>query len=255
MAGKPLSHEINNLERLNGSNYETWNMKITHVLIYEKMDHVLEPRPVIGDDATLAEIKAAEKWAEDDKRARSMILLKMEDHLMKVFNKHTTTKSVMEAVRVKYDVKTETHTQLLTHKYNSCRMTEGEDVVDHVNKMLVLTQDLADAGSEVSNNYQVSTIINSLPPSWAMAQTALRFLGDNLTIDKLPQQLQYYQQCMMTKSMGELHITQSNPTPPEFDQVETLAHQHRFRPNANQFRPNNNQNKFKGKGKMKSRNF
>ncbi|XP_043716249.1 uncharacterized protein LOC122664480 [Telopea speciosissima] len=187
MAGKPVAQEINHLEKLNGSNYDTWNMNINHILIYEKLDRVLESKPVVGDNSTIVEIKAAEKWSEDDKRARSMILLKMEDHVMKVFNKHKSTKAVLEAVKAKYDVKTETHTQLLTQRYNSCRMGEGEDVVNHINKMLVMAQELDDAGSNVSNNYQVSTIINSLPPSWAMAQTALRFLGENLTLEQLPQ--------------------------------------------------------------------
>ncbi|KAF3793762.1 hypothetical protein EJ110_NYTH01899 [Nymphaea thermarum] len=46
--------------------------------------------------------------------------------------------------------------ELLQEQYNSYRMKESDDVMDHVNKMLVMAKDLAMMGSVISDNMQIS---------------------------------------------------------------------------------------------------
>ena len=41
-------------------------------------------------------------------------------------------------------------------------MSESDNVVDHCNKMLVMTKDLAATGSELSENMQIAEFFNSL---------------------------------------------------------------------------------------------
>lgn len=41
-------------------------------------------------------------------------------------------------------------------------MSESDNVVDRCNKMLVMTMDLAAAGSELSGNMQIAEIMNSI---------------------------------------------------------------------------------------------
>ena len=86
----------------------------------------------------------------------------MQNYFIKIFEKYTTTKEMMEALAQKYDTTFDTHIQFLLEQYNSCKMKEGDSVIDHVNKMLVMAQDLAEAGNIISERMQISTILNSL---------------------------------------------------------------------------------------------
>ncbi|KAF3788080.1 Retrovirus-related Pol polyprotein from transposon TNT 1-94 [Nymphaea thermarum] len=96
-------------------------------------------------------------------------------------------------------------------RYNSYRMKELDSVMNHVNKMLVMAKDLVVVGNVISDNMQISTILNSLPPSWDVAVTVLSLQFDNLTLEKLPIQLALQQQRLARRKNAELMTVQKKP--------------------------------------------
>lgn len=76
----------------------------------------------------------------------------MEDDLANVFDYYQTTMKVFEAISTKYDMKTATYIQVLVQQYNSCKMKESDNVVDHVNKMMVMAKDLVMISNVISES-------------------------------------------------------------------------------------------------------
>ena len=76
----------------------------------------------------------------------------MEDNLIKVFETFESAKKLWDALKEKYDAISDVNVQLLLHKYNTCKMSEGDNVIDHCNKMLVMPKYLEVAGNELSKN-------------------------------------------------------------------------------------------------------
>lgn len=248
MANSTVNAEIAHIERLNGSNCDIWVEKITHALIVHRLDYVLEKaKPVIIDRSSDVDKKLAEKWESDNKVARSTILMLMDDNLMKIFKEHQTAKLLLEAIKEKYDIKSHTHVQLMLQRYNHSYMKEGVDVVEHVNQMMLLARDLEAAGVPISEKMQVSTIINSLPPSWNMVQISMHLIVNSITMKDLPHQLAYQQECMKGVHHTDLNFIRST----SLDASEAFTGKN-FQNNSPQkpkskFKPQNKN--FKGKGK------
>ncbi|KAF3787754.1 hypothetical protein EJ110_NYTH22418 [Nymphaea thermarum] len=169
-----------------------------------------EPFPTLGDKPTDEERKAYESFTSDDLMAKTTMLAFMEDDQIRVFEDCPTAKEMFDTITSKYNTVTTTHVQLLQEQYNSYRMKESDDVMDHANKMLVMAKDLAVMGNVISDNMQISTILNSLPPSWDMAVTALSVQFDNLTLEKFPLQLAL-QQRLTKRNRAKLMIVQEKP--------------------------------------------
>ena len=90
----------------------------------------------------------------------------IKDNILPLFENKETAKELMEAFEAKYGPRSDTHVQLLLDKFNSTRMNEGDYIGDHINTMELLAKELANANNPASEKMQVTTILNSLPPSW-----------------------------------------------------------------------------------------
>ena len=146
----------------------------------------------------------------DDKKARIFMLMFMEDNLIKFFESKETSNELWKAIKEKYDTTTEVNTQLLLHRYNTCKMQEGDSVIEHVNKMIVMGKDLSTAGTEILKKMQVATILNSLSASLDMAATTLRMSGSNLTVMDLPARLVIEQDILARRKELEVNLEEAN---------------------------------------------
>jgi hypothetical protein len=94
-------------------NFRMWKRHIIYVLTYEKTQCTLtseKPDPV---DLTDGEAKKKhEKWEEDDFMARATLLHNMKDNIFPLFEGHKSAKEMMEALEVKYCLRSDTHIQL-----------------------------------------------------------------------------------------------------------------------------------------------
>lgn len=110
----------------------------------------------------------------------------MEDDLAKVFDDYLIVREVFEAVSTKYDIKTATHIKVLVQQYNSYMMKKSDNIVNHINKMLVMAKDLAIIENIIYESMQISIILNSFHLFWNMVATVLEVNFINLFPDQLP---------------------------------------------------------------------
>ena len=87
-------------------------------------------------------------------------------------------------------------------------MQEGDNVVEHINKMIVMAKDLSTAGTEIPKRMQVATILNSLPPSLAVAATTLRMNHAIKSVTDLPMHLAIEQDLIASRKEPELNMVQ-----------------------------------------------
>ena len=95
MASKLIASELAKTKRLNGTNYDMRSRKIRYGLIHDNLESAIEEAaPKLGKEATDAEKKEFDTWKLCDKKAKSLMLMFMDDNLIKVFEVYTTTKDM-----------------------------------------------------------------------------------------------------------------------------------------------------------------
>ena len=89
-------------------------------------------------------------------------------------------------------------------------MQEGDNVAEHVNKMIVMAKDLESAESSISEKMQVATILNSLLSSLDMAATTLRMSSTVLKVTDLSVRLAIEQDIIDIRKDLELNLQEAN---------------------------------------------
>ncbi|XP_077221656.1 uncharacterized protein LOC143855422 [Tasmannia lanceolata] len=125
----------------------------------------------------------------DDKTARTILLTSMEPDLEIIYEEYEHTKEMYESIVEAYGTMSESYVQLLIEKFNSIKMKEGESVVDHVNKMLVIAKELAAVGNPILEKMQVLTVLHSLRASWDSVVVAINFSGKEVDMRTPPLKL------------------------------------------------------------------
>lgn len=157
--------------------------------------------------------RTAAKWEEDNELAKAALLSHMQDDLIPLFEDIKMAKEILSALEQKYGGKYDTYVQLLLDKFNGLTMSEYSSVVDHVNHMALIAKDLSVAGNTISDKMQVSTILNSLPPSWDSVVTAINCSGQVLTMDTLPAILALEEERKKRRKRSNLMVAEDSGRP------------------------------------------
>lgn len=99
-------------------------------------------------------------FKDDDMISKIFMIGYKEDDLVNVF--YDTTRKVIEAISSKYDTKTAIHIYVLVQQYNSCMMKKYSSIIDHINKMMVMANDLIMIGNVISKLMHIFIILNNL---------------------------------------------------------------------------------------------
>ncbi|KAI9181929.1 hypothetical protein LWI28_020149 [Acer negundo] len=110
----------------------------------------------------------------------------MQDELIPLYEGFDTARKIMDMLEDKYGPKSETYIQLLLEQFNALKMFENDSMVDHILKLEIIAKDLSNAGHEISDIMQVSTLLNSLPESWDHVVTSLTYGQKDLSMVTLP---------------------------------------------------------------------
>ncbi|KAK0606530.1 hypothetical protein LWI29_000218 [Acer saccharum] len=110
----------------------------------------------------------------------------MQDELIPLYEGFDTARKIMDMLEDKYGPKSETYIQLLLEQFNALKMSENDSMVDHILKLEIIAKDLSNAGHEISDKMQVSTLSNSLPESWDHVVTSLTYGQKDLSMVTLP---------------------------------------------------------------------
>ncbi|KAL0285975.1 UNVERIFIED_CONTAM: hypothetical protein Sradi_7159200 [Sesamum radiatum] len=154
--------------KFNGTNYNDWLRNLRIVLDFENQDYVLDkPLPVALPEGSSPEERLTfEKWNEDNRKVRSIILALMTNEIQKQYDRLEDVPSIMLHMKDVYAVPDQHIRYAATKAFFGTKMTEGSSVHSHGVKMLSLMEKLEDLKAGLNNDTYIDVILQSLPPSY-----------------------------------------------------------------------------------------
>ncbi|KAL0401895.1 UNVERIFIED_CONTAM: hypothetical protein Slati_4219400, partial [Sesamum latifolium] len=107
-----------------------------------------------------------EKWHEENRKVRSIILALMTNEIQKQYNRLEDVPSIMLHMKDVYAV-TDRHIRYaVTKAFFGTKMVKGSSVHSHGVKMLSFVEKLEDLKAGLNNDTYIDVILQSLPPSY-----------------------------------------------------------------------------------------
>ncbi|KAL0374166.1 UNVERIFIED_CONTAM: hypothetical protein Sradi_3332300 [Sesamum radiatum] len=124
--------------KLNGNNYNDWTRD------FEGQTYVLDqfPPASLPEDSSAEERVTFEKWHDDDRKVRSIILASMTNELQKQYDRLDHASSIMMRLCDLYAVPDRHILYATTKAFFGAKMAEGLSVHDHCVQMLSFVEKL-----------------------------------------------------------------------------------------------------------------
>ena len=178
------------IEKFDGENWHIWKLKIKFILIDKGLWKIVSGRvqKPFGPGVTPEDV---EKWEDLDERALSCICLHMKDSQLLNVSKAESSAEAWESLETLYEHKNAASLLFLLQQFFTIKMSEGDSIAAHINKVRELAEQLASIGEKVSDLWMIMTLLGSLPESY---QTLVVTLGTKepsaLTMEMVTAQLQ-----------------------------------------------------------------
>ena len=173
----PISFE----PKLDYDNYSLWSAK-TKIILQSRGLWRLVDGSEFSPEADEEGAKL-ERWKMRDASAQLQLITNIPDKWMWIFRQASTAKEAWAALLEHFQPQSTFKQSLALRRFTSSRAAEDADVRAHVMRMGSLWQEVLDtgaytAGSAEADTYFVTTLLNSLPPSWSVFATAWELAPD-----------------------------------------------------------------------------
>ncbi|KAL0292402.1 UNVERIFIED_CONTAM: hypothetical protein Sradi_6990600 [Sesamum radiatum] len=152
--------------------HESWGAAVEIfvwiVLDFENQTYVPDrslPR-ALAEESTHEERLTFEKWLEDNRKVRSIILGSMTNDIQKQYGRHDDVQSIMLRMSQIYAVPDRHIRYAATKAFFGTKIIEGSCVKEHGVKMLSLVEKLKDLKANLEKETYIDVILQSLPPSF-----------------------------------------------------------------------------------------
>ncbi|KAL0440195.1 UNVERIFIED_CONTAM: hypothetical protein Slati_2502500 [Sesamum latifolium] len=154
--------------KFNDTNYNDWLRNLRIVLDLEKQGYVLDkPLPTaLPEGSSPEECLTFDKWLEDNRKVRSIILASMTNEIQKQYDRLDDIPLIMLRIKQVYAVPDRHIRYAATKAFFGTKMAEGSSVQSHGVKMLSLVEKLEDLKVGLENDTYIDVILQSLPPSY-----------------------------------------------------------------------------------------
>jgi len=164
--------------KLDYDNYSTWAFKAEIILKSRGLWRLVDGTEVApATDASTAR----ERWEMRDASARLQFLVNIDDRWVWIFKQATTAKEIWTALQEHFRPESQFKKSLALRKFTSARLHEDGHVPAHIQRMGELWQDVLASKAYVSRDadaFFVTTVLDSLPPSWSVFVAAWRVMPD-----------------------------------------------------------------------------
>ncbi|KAL0444474.1 UNVERIFIED_CONTAM: hypothetical protein Slati_2170100 [Sesamum latifolium] len=167
MSKNPLTL-IMEINKFNGTNYNDWLRNLRIVLDFENQGYVLDkPLPTtLPEGSSPEECVTFDKWHEDNRKVRSIILASMTNEIQKQYDRLEDIPLIMLRMKHVYAVP-DRHIRYAAIKvFFRTKMAEGSSVQSHGVTMLSLVEKLEDLKAGLNHDTYIVVILQSLPPSY-----------------------------------------------------------------------------------------
>ena len=159
-----------NIDKLTESNYRSWSQQIKWILDeWELLDIVegKEVKPGTSDSAGLAE------WSRKAKKARSIIGASISASVMTYIEGMTDPAVMWNTLADRYNPKTKTTLFQTIREFMNVKMSEGDDMEKHLQRVQHLKRKCEEQGEEISDNVYTAILLNSVSEEYMIAVAIL----------------------------------------------------------------------------------
>eukprot|EP01018_Ginkgo_biloba_P009956 Gb_13937 [translate_table: standard] len=196
------------LDKLDGKNYSTWKIRMKDIFTMKKLWKIVDrttQTPATSSALTLDELKAIEKWIDEDQEVLTIIKMAVTDDCLSHVKDATTTKQAWDNLKAIYETVNESQVLYLRNKLHALKMSQGESITAHIAHIQNLKEQLRSVGETVRPKELVHITSNSLPRSYEMLITELtkasRF--STLTFEELSGMMVQQEQALKKYSSEE----------------------------------------------------
>ena len=168
------------IEKLNGSNWNTWKFQMKHLLMAKGLWSLIDGSEVLASEASAA---AEALFQSRLHKAFSTIVLAIDSAQLYLVTSCEDPKQAWNALKNHFERETLANKLLLKKQYFRSEMKEGTSVDQHLKHMKDITDKLAAIGAPVSEEDQVVTLLGSLPRRFATLVTAIETRMDGVSLD------------------------------------------------------------------------
>ncbi|KAL0411261.1 UNVERIFIED_CONTAM: Retrovirus-related Pol polyprotein from transposon RE2 [Sesamum latifolium] len=180
--------------KFNSTNYTDWLRNLRIVLNVENQGYVLDkPLPATLPEGSSPEERLTfEKWHEDNRKVRCIILASMTNEIQKRYDRLEDVPSIMLRMKEVYAVPDRHIIYAAIKAFLGTKMAEGSSVQSHGVKMLSLVEKLEDLKAGLNNDTYIDVILQSLPPSYDLFIVNYNMNGLEKSIHELINMLVQY---------------------------------------------------------------
>ena len=194
---KRVMEEKWSIEKLNGSNWNTWKFQMKHLLMAKGLWSLIDGSEVLASEASAA---AEALFQSRLHKAFSTIVLAIDSAQLYLVTSCEDPKQAWNALKTHFERETLPNKLLLKKQYFCSEMKEGTSVDQHLKHMKDITDKLAAIGAPISEEDQVVTLLGSLPRRFATLVTAIETRMDGVSLD-------YVQQALVHEEMKQSELS------------------------------------------------
>jgi hypothetical protein len=171
-------------------NYFTWRERIKAVLEIKDLDHTISAKEPAGGTSSGGTGSASrEIKPEEDKRAKGIIKMTVEDILLPIVDKATSARDAWIKLETMFVGEAKTRVLTLKNELNNIKMDPSESAIEYVARGTSLQTKLHAAGHPISEEDVVLALLNGLPADYDNVRTVIFTTGQELTLSKVIGQL------------------------------------------------------------------
>ena len=159
------------IEKLNGQNYRTWSYNMILILMEKGLSGFISGDEIPPIASSPIATRSAFKARSD--KAYSQIALGVEKSIQVHIIDTTDPKEAWEILEKHFNVVSVSQVVRLNKRFYATHMKENDGMMQHITHMTSLAQQLRDLGEEISPRKFASTVLGSLPESYANFITSL----------------------------------------------------------------------------------
>lgn len=214
-----------------------------------------DPPPTGGVEEVVSQTpeekqKAIDKWIDNDFDCKNYILNALSDDLYEYYSTFETAKDVWDALQKKYDTEEAGSKKYAVSRYVRYQMVDDRSVVAQAHELQKIYHEIVAEGMKTDEQFQVSVMIDKLPPSWKDFRNTLRHKTKEFSLESLIVKLRVEEEARKQDKKEEILIVSNNKTHPNLKPKKRD-----MKPNPNQKkggRPNQNKNQHPSKNGQNS---
>ena len=174
-------------DKFNGTDFKRWQQKMLFYLTTMNLANITrEDVPKATTDPPTREmLLTIEAWMQSDFLCRNYILNRLENNLYDIYSSYKTAKEVWEMLEKKYKTEDAGAKKFVIGKFLKYNMADTKTVIKQVEEIQVLIHELHAEGCAISEQFQVGSIIEKLPPSWRDFKVYLKHKRREMTMEDL----------------------------------------------------------------------